>query len=395
MKIKTFTFAGCPDIVFGPGRITELGKIASGLGKTALLVIGCSSLEKSGAFNKIVKDLKKNLIKHYYYSIIEEPSPDLIDKAVEMYIDKNIDRVISIGGGSVIDTGKAISAMILSGDSVIDYIPGVGKGKTHNGEKIPFIAVPTTSGTGSEATKNAVLSNIGVEGFKKSIKHDNFVPDIALIDPELVKTCPSDVSAACGMDALTQLLGGYLSTNASPMTDYLALSGMEYIKDNLVAACTTGFDNTDVRAGMAYASLMSGIVLANAGLGIVHGFASSIGGFFNIPHGVVCGTLLAPAVEMNIKKLKGNKEAGKIALEKYAKASALLFRKDEKNQDKNCDQLIKTLYEWTEKLDIPTLNKYGIAENDIDKILAKTKNRNNPVELANEDIRDILYKRIK
>ena len=175
MKIKTFTFAGCPDIVFGPGRITELGKIASGLGKTALLVIGCSSLEKSGAFNKIVKDLKKNLIKHYYYSIIEEPSPDLIDKAVEMYIDKNIDRVISIGGGSVIDTGKAISAMILSGDSVIDYIPGVGKGKTHNGEKIPFIAVPTTSGTGSEATKNAVLSNIGVEGFKKSIKHDNFV----------------------------------------------------------------------------------------------------------------------------------------------------------------------------------------------------------------------------
>ena len=183
------------------------------------------------------------------------------------------------------DAGKSISAMLTKTESIKEYLEGIGT-KKHDGKKMPFVAVPTTSGTGSEATKNAVISEIGGRGFKKSLRHDNFVPDSVVIDPRLMISCPQNVTAASGMDVFSQLIEGYLSTNSSPMTDALALSGLRYIKEGLLKSYETG-DDIDARGKVAYASYLSGVVLANAGLGTVHGFASPIGGYFDIPHGVV------------------------------------------------------------------------------------------------------------
>jgi alcohol dehydrogenase class IV len=294
-----------------------------------------------------------------------------------------------------VDGGKAISAMIPQDTSVCDYLEGVGN-KQHNGEKIPFVAVPTTSGTGSEATKNAVLSKVGEQGFKKSIRHDRFVPDVAVIDPELMIACPPEVSAACGMDAFTQLLESYVSTRASPFTDALAYSGISHLKDSLIPVCTTEGQSLAKRAAMAYASLLSGLTLANAGLGVVHGLASPIGGFFAIPHGVVCGTLLGAEVRGNIEKLRREEGEDRIALRKYARIGALVCGRDPGGGDVDlgCDLLVETIDEWTETLAIPRLGDYGIRASDLDRIVAVAGNKNNPVKLSEEEIKDLLRMRL-
>ncbi len=286
--------------------------------------------------------------------------------------------------------------MIPKRDSIKNYLEGVGD-KAHDGQKIPYIAIPTTSGTGSEATKNAVISEIGPDGFKKSLRHDNLIPNVAIIDPELMISCPATISAACGMDAFTQLLEAYVSPKANLMTDALAFSGMKYISENLILACSTGASNVKVRAAMAYGSLISGISLANAGLGIVHGLASSIGGFFDIPHGVVCGTLLAEATRMNIKILREIGPSGKKGLQKHAKIGALLVGKEEIEEGKIDHYimiLIETLEKWTKELKIDRLAKYAIKEEDVDKIAEKTGLKNNPVNLNKENIKSILINRI-
>ena len=304
--------------------------------------------------------------------------------------------MVGIGGGSVTDAGKAISAMIPKEDSIKNYLEGVGS-KTHDGKKIPYIAIPTTSGTGSEATKNAVISEIGPKGFKKSLRHDNLIPNVALIDPELMIPCPSSISAACGMDAFTQLLEAYVSPKGSPMTDALAFSGMKYINKNLLSACSSGASNIEVRTAMAYASLMSGITLANAGLGIVHGLAGPIGGLFDIPHGVICGTLLAEATKMNIKKLQERGSSGKEGLRKHADIGALLSGNKFVEQgkiDEYCSILVDTLDRWTQDLKLERLGKYGINIEDIEKIVEKAGLKNNPVDLNKKDIKTILINRL-
>lgn len=391
--MKPFVITGIPEIIFGAGKLQMLGKIASGFGKTALLVVGGESLKKSGTWDKIVVNLRQNGIYVISISFTGEPSCDFIDSVVMEYGSRNIDVVIAVGGGSVVDAGKAISAMLLQKEKVKTYLEDVGTGEKHDGRKIPFIAVPTTSGTGSEATKNAVLSVVGEDGYKKSLRHDNFIPNIALVDPELMLGCPRDISASTGMDATVQLLESYVSTKANLMTDALAWSGLGLASKSLLPACGSGAGDINVRAGMAYAAMISGITLANAGLGVVHGFASVIGGYFRIPHGVVCGTLFAPSVKYTIEELlKTN--PGCEALEKFAKTGFLLSQKTGSETVTGCQLLIDTLYQLTETLEIPHLGNYGIEHFHLNQIVEETGQKNNPAKLSKEQLLQILKERL-
>jgi alcohol dehydrogenase class IV len=280
--VNPFQFSRLPQIYFGAGKFSELPSLINGYGGSLLLVSGKDSFSGSKYFNELFSSLERNGIRSSVITISGEPSVEDIDSAVSKFRNQKTDAVVAIGGGSVIDAGKAISAMLGTRESVLEFLEGVGI-KTHSGVKVPFIAVPTTSGTGSEATKNAVISRVGKEGFKRSLRHDNFVPDVALVDPELTVSCSPEITAASGMDCFTQLTEAYFSTKSNPFTDALALEGIKSIKTSLKESYING-GNIEARTGMSFAALTSGICLANAGLGAVHGFASSIGGMYNIPH---------------------------------------------------------------------------------------------------------------
>jgi alcohol dehydrogenase len=393
--MNPFAFSGIPVVSFGPGEFRRVPRLVKEMGDHALVVTGVSSLERSGKWDELIKGLTEESIRFSRVTLQGEPSPDFVDEMVSRFRERGIQVVLAVGGGSVADAGKAISAMLPQDASVNEFLEGIGN-RTHNGEKLPFIAVPTTSGTGSEATKNAVLSEVGPQGFKKSIRHDRFVPDVAVIDPELMLSCPPAVSAACGMDAFTQLLESYVSTRASPFTDALAYSGLSFLKDSLVPACTTEGEDIEKRVAMAYASLVSGITLANAGLGVVHGLASPIGGLFSIPHGVVCGTLVGAETRVNIERLRGQEQKDSIALRKYAEIGALLSGRDYREEDilPCCDLLIERIDSWTETLAIPRLSEYGILASDLDRIARSAGNKNNPVALSEKEIRDLVSTRL-
>lgn len=399
--VKDFAFAPTPDIRFGAGKFEKVPEIISQYGTRMILITGGSSLEKTGNLDLLKNILNDKNITFYHETITSEPAPDKIDELSSHYRNEDIEVVAAVGGGSVIDTGKAVSAMLTCKESVMAYLEGVGEGKEHSGDKIPFIAVPTTSGTGSEATKNAVLSRVGKNGFKKSLRHDNFIPDKAVLDPALTISCPPKITAASGMDAISQLLGAYVSTAASPMTDSLVLKALELAGNFYYRVCTDLADDLTARKAMAYTSLISGIALANAGLGIVHGLASPVGGFFDIPHGVVCGTLLPEAVKINIKLLR-EKKNGDYYLRKYALAGALLENGSrlgnlniaDSEIDNYCERLVSLLEKWVEKLPISRLGEYGIQEDDLAPIVEKTGNKNNPVILDHNQIENILRGRL-
>lgn len=389
--VKAFQFAQTPRIIFGNGTIAELPGIAKAFGNDILLITGAGSFMHSKHGEYLLHTFEMTGVHYHHVSIVREPSPEMIDQTVIRFRDVNIKLVVAIGGGSAIDAGKAISAMLGRSESVKDFLEVVGN-KEHPGTKVPFIAIPTTSGTGSEATKNAVISQIGPLGFKRSLRHDNFVPNIAIVDPELTVHCPPDITAASGMDCFTQLLEAYLSTKATPLTDALALDAIGKLKNALPKAWRMGHD-IEARADMAYAALVSGICLANAGLGAVHGFASSIGGMFIIPHGVVCGTLMAPANAITVKRLKEH-QSGNAALLKYAELGKLFSGEEQKSQFYYVDRFVDILNEWTETMNIGRLGKYGIQHSDLERIVNGTDIKNNPSKLSKEDLMGILEARL-
>ncbi len=390
--IVPFNFSRLPLIYFGAGKINELPAALRTYGKRVLLVTGRSSLSNNPAAGRILGKLKDDGLKYHVFNVAVEPTPEIIDEAVSLNSYEKPDVIVSIGGGSVIDAGKAISAMIPSGGGITDYLEGVGT-KVHPGSKVPFIAVPTTSGTGSEATKNAVISRTGPEGFKKSLRHDNLVPDIAIVDPELAVSCPGEITASSGMDCFTQLTEAYLSTRSNPYTDVLALEGIRILKDSLPAVYRDG-GNLKARTGMALAALSSGICLANAGLGAVHGFASSIGGLLDIPHGVVCGTLMAAANEINVRVLRRKSSAEDPYYRKYSILGSIFSGNASMPYDHNVDKFISYLYWLTEELQLPRLSYYGLDEPSLSSVCNITDIKNNPVHLTKDDLREILMKRL-
>jgi alcohol dehydrogenase class IV len=389
--VKPFQFSRLPIIIFGNGIIAGLGSIAHKYGNKIILVTGKGSFLNSIHSEHLFHYLKKSGIGYEILSVPGEPSPEIIDKAVKRFRNDVINLVVGIGGGSVLDSGKAISAMMYKSESVVEYLEYVGN-KEHPGTKLPYIAIPTTSGTGSEATKNAVISQIGKNGFKRSLRHDNFVPDIALIDPVLTLNCPADITAASGMDCFTQLTEAYLSYKSNEYTDALAIEGLKAIKASLLRSYEDGKD-IDSRSGMSFAALTSGICLANAGLGVVHGFASSIGAMYNIPHGFICGTLMAASNEVNMRELR-NQGTNEVALKKYARLGELFANISGQTDEYYQDSFINYLYNLTQELQLTDLRKAGFEEKDIGIVCSKTDIKNNPVKLADENLMEILYKRL-
>jgi len=387
MNIHAFDFFSPQRLVYGPGRISRLPELAASFGKNLILVTGKSSFLNSGEWESLEKGFAHKGIRVQLVSIPGEPSPEDIDPIAQRFDHGGIDLVVAVGGGSVVDGGKAVSAMAGRPGSVIDYLESVGT-RSHSGRKLPFIAVPTTSGTGSEATKNAVISRQGIKGFKKSLRHNNFIPDIALVDPGLTLTCPAPVTAACGMDALTQLLEAYVSVQASPMTDALCISGLEGFGKALEIAVETDPKNLAARTRLSYGAYLSGLALANAGLGTVHGFASVIGGMSMMSHGNVCGTLLAETTKATIDALQAEFPAHP-ALEKYAHAARLL-----NFPNPGCNSLIDGLFEWTQRFGMPKLSWEGISEDDIPSIAQAAGQKNNPAELSPECLGRILTSRL-
>lgn len=389
--VKPFSFSRLPLIWFGQGRFGLLPGLIKKSGRHILLVTGKNSFTGSEHAKQLFSDLSDGRREVRQVKVAGEPQPATVDDAVREFRGEIVELVVAVGGGSVIDAGKAISAMLPIGESVRYYLEGVGT-KDHPGIKVPFIAVPTTAGTGSEATKNAVLSETGAEGFKRSLRHDNFVPDIALVDPALTISCPPEITAAAGMDCFTQLTEAYISDKASDYTDALALEGLKAIKSSLGEAFRNG-NNIDARTGMSFAALTSGICLANAGLGVVHGFASSIGSRLDIAHGVICGTLMASANKVIVKELRRRGECS-VALNKYVKLGELFSEREGETDDFYIDAFVDYLFRLTEEFNLPRLGNYGIREEDAEAICIATDNKNNPVKLSRENIAEILFSRL-
>ncbi len=394
---KAFQVARLPEIRFGSGVIDDLPEILHRYGRQALLVTGQRSLQQTPRWQRLLDALNQADINWQLVRVDGEPSPELVDEAVRNHRESPIDVVVGIGGGSVLDAAKAIAGLLRTGNSVLEHLEGVGRGQPYNGPAVPFVAVPTTAGTGSEATKNAVLSRQGKDGFKKSFRDDKLIAEVALVDPSLLESCPKDLIAANGMDAFTQLLESYVSLRASPFTDALASSAMQAFRDGFWQAWEV--DDPLAQKGyqkLAYASLCSGITLAQCGLGSVHGLASPLGAFFPIPHGVVCGTLVAAATRINIEALR-QRESNSPALRKYAEAGILLSGRMFSSESAAQDGLVELLGQWTERLSLPRLGDFGMTADDIGRVIANCRGgsmQTNPLVLTDDELAALLQQRL-
>jgi len=398
MEFAPFYIATLPRIAFGSGGLAQLPGYVAEFGNEILLVTGAASFLSSHHWSALTTRLHDTGVRFHHVALQGEPSPAFIDEIVQKWHGAPIHAVVGIGGGSVLDAAKAIAALLPLGHSVMDYLEDVGRGLSYPGPSLPLIAVPTTAGTGSEATKNAVLSEHGPAGYKKSFRHEKMVAKIAIVDPDLLEACPPHLIAAQGMDAFTQLLESYVSLRANPFTDALAWSGLEAVAGGFMAAWHGG-DGVDARRGraaMAYGALLSGITLAQVGLGSVHGLAQPLGSLFAIPHGVACGTMVAAATATNITALRQRQPGGQ-ALAKYGRVGRVLSGEAGLSGHDACDRLVAMLEEWSTEMTLPRLGSYGITEETIPAIVAASRNnsmKSNPVLLLDDEIADMVRRRI-
>jgi alcohol dehydrogenase class IV len=374
-----------PRIIFGAGRIAELARLVPGFGHQALLVIGGASAERSGLRERLAALFHVGAV----VSCAREPTVEDVDAAVRAGREAACDVVVAVGGGSVLDCGKAAAGLLSNGGELTDYLEGLGKERAVEKPPLPLIAAPTTAGTGSEVTKNAVITG---PGFKKSIRSPLLVPRVALVDPELTRGAPREVVASCGMDALVQLVEAYLSRNANPVTDGLALQGIAAAGRALERAVQRPDDAA--REDMALAGLLGGICLANAGLGAVHGLASPLGAFFPIPHGVACAALLPQVLLANLRAAAGTTADAPLRRRVAAVADALTARRFASADPITAlDACVAELERLQRCLAIPRLGKLGVTEADFPRLVAGSRGssmRYNPVELSDEQIEEIL-----
>lgn len=388
MTIDSLTLAPMPQLHMGNGKISLLTDVVRSYGETALVITGGRSFKSTPAYAALLDKFSDKRILFHEFKVDKEPSPAVVDNIVAKTFEHRPSVVIGIGGGSVLDAAKAISAMLPLNEPVRTYLEGVGTKSAHPGYKVPFIAVPTTSGTGSETTRNAVLSEVGEQGYKRSLRHMNFVSNVSILDPQLMVNCPPSITASSGMDAFTQLLESLLSTVATSLTDTLAMKGLSYVAVSLPAAFSDP-ENLNARTGMALAAYLSGITLTNVGLGLIHALAGLIGGHKNIPHGIICSALMPASNRLTLRHMR-QRATWHPALKKYAEAGKYFTNAKGKPDDYYADLLIDTIYKWNTDMKIPTLKSFGVTREDINRFAVRAENKNNPVPLSQEEITEVL-----
>jgi alcohol dehydrogenase class IV len=387
MVSSPFEFATAARIVFGAGKIKEIGPISAQLGKHVLVVQGGNRARTSPLLNA----LEEVRIGFSSTDIRGEPAIEDIVEGVRRAREINCDLVVGIGGGSVIDSAKAIAALATNTGEVLDYLETVGSGKPITVPALPCIAIPTTAGTGAEVTRNAVLAS-RKHKVKASLRSPYLLPRVALVDPELTYDLPPALTASTGLDALTQLIEPFVSIRATPLTDALCVEGIRRAAQSLQRAYELG-NVPDARHDMAIASLFGGLALANSGLGAVHGFAAPIGGMFSAPHGAVCAALLPYVMEINIRALEGRGKNGD-SLVRYAKVAAIVTG-SEKAAPSDGIAWIRNL---CHALKIPRLQTFGITEGDVPLLVEQAAKASsmkaNPVVLTKEELTETLLRAI-
>jgi len=360
-------------IVFGKGVFSRLGELARRLGRSALFCTGRSALRQSGRLDRAVEILAQHNIRVELLEGVEnDPSLDTCNRAISLARGRKCDFVIAVGGGSAIDAGKTAAAVIPQPGTLDEYFTG---GRKLENNPLPFLAAPTTAGTGSECTINAVLTDTR-RNIKKSLREERMTPDVALVDPELTLTCPPEITAQAGMDALTQAIECYVTTGANPFTDALALRAIGLIASNLPGAVENGAD-PERRERVALGSLLTGMAFGNAGLGAVHGLAHPLGARFHVPHGLACAVLLPHVCAFNIPVRK----------KKFNDVAPLIGAKSPEDVPSAIAALNKTV-------GIPdTLAQFGVKESDIPAILADCRSgsmKKNPRPASDEQLAEIL-----
>jgi alcohol dehydrogenase class IV len=378
-----FEFATATRIVFGAGKLEYVGSLVAPMGWRALVTIGVN-LDRAQSLLKLLAD---SGIVTTIFMVNSEPELEAIAEGVELGRREKCDMVIGFGGGSAIDAGKAIAALMTNPGEIINYLEVIGQGQPLVESPAPFAAIPTTAGTGAEVTRNAVLKS-EKHKVKVSLRNPLLLPKLALVDPELTYSMPPEVTASTGLDALTQVIEPFVSNKANPLTDTICREGMERAARSLRRVYEQG-DDILARQDMSFASLCGGLALANAGLGAVHGFAGPIGGMFDAPHGVICARLLPYVIETNITALK-DRAGDHPTLRRYAELARILTA----NPEAQVGELIEWIHSLCKDLKVAPLSNFGLSKKDFPVLIEKSAKASsmkaNPIELNEQEMEAIL-----
>lgn len=378
-----FEFATTSHIVFGPGTSQQLPQIAAALGRNILVVTGANRSRQAALWSA----LEQHSLNLTFFTVRGEPTTFDIATGLEWARQAGCEVVVGVGGGSVLDAGKAIAALLTNGGQPLDYLEVIGHGQPLTRPSAPYIAVPTTAGTGAEVTRNAVLASPEHQ-VKVSLRSPLMLPVVAMVDPDLTHSMSPAVTAYTGLDALTQLLEPFVSNKANPLTDALCREGIPRVAGALRRAYADGSDAA-AREAMSLASLLGGLALANAGLGAVHGFAGPIGGLFPAPHGAICARLLPLVMAINIRALQ-ERQPEHNALPRYQEVARLLTGQ--------ADATIAEGITWVETLcadlKIPSLATWGVTKADTSTLISQAQKASsmkaNPIPLTETELADIL-----
>ena len=379
-----FDYYGVPRIVFGRGQFARAGELAAGLGGPAFFISSPGGAG-GGALERLREMLAAAGVRSAGLPHRGEPTISAVDRLTEAARREGANLLIAIGGGSVIDSAKAVSGLLTNGGSAQDYMETVGAGRKVAKPGIPWIAIPTTAGTGAEVTRNAVVAS-PQKHFKASIRSEHLLARVALVDPDLSAGAPPEVTAATGMDALSQLIESYTSTGAEPMTDALARAGIPLAARCLPRAYRDGGD-LEAREGMALAALWSGICLTNTSLGAVHGIAAPLGACIPAPHGAICAALLSPVIAANVRALRAQ-SSGHPALARYADIGRAMAEDPALPDAQAIAACIERTGRLAREVGVTSLGRFGLTREIIPGVatLACRSNsiRANPVKLSEE-----------